>query len=227
MRIEEFLDDSADAEDLGLETPEYEITIIRADGGEPVRLDLGRTREGDTGTEIACRRGDGELFWASERVRTRLSKAPVLWRSKKVMPFETWDVEGLRITTPETSVSLTQEESIWRFADESEADLAAVQERLRDLAGLEATDHDLMTPPTREMGSVEVAFEPEDEEAAGRVLTFTFYAPLEQGGRAVVTVSGRDNVMGVQAEDVEALLGGLEALRADPPVEDGADTEAE
>jgi hypothetical protein len=60
MRIEEFLDDGVDPLELGLDLPEYEITIVRADGGDPLRLDLGLTREGDSGTEVACWRGDGE-----------------------------------------------------------------------------------------------------------------------------------------------------------------------
>ncbi len=227
MRVEEFLDDGTDPADLGLGTPEYEITIIRSDGGDPLRLDLGATREGDVGTEVACRRGDGELFWASERVRTRLSKAPVLWRSKKVMPFETWDVETLRVTTPESFVSLTQEKGIWRFADDSEADLGAVQERLRALADLKATDYDLMAPPTREMGTVEVGFEAEDADEEGTVVTFGFFAPLAEGGRAAVRVSGRDTVMGVAVGDVEAILGDLDALRAEPPDDPAEDTDTE
>ncbi len=72
-----------------------------------------------------------------------------------------------------------------------------VQERLRALADLEATDYDLMAPLTREMGSVEVIFEAEDDDQDRSALTFSFYAPLEEGGRAMVQVTGRDTVMGV------------------------------
>ncbi|MCW8984573.1 MAG: DUF4340 domain-containing protein [Thermoanaerobaculales bacterium] len=225
MRIEEFLDDDTDSEELGLELPEYEITIIRTDGGPPLRLDLGATREGDGGTEVACRRGDGEYFWASDRVRTRLSKAPVLWRSKKVMPFETWDVEELRVTTPESSSSLIFDDGFWVFADEVEANLTMVQERLRAIAELEATDYDLMAPLTREMGTVEVVFEAENDDGEQPVLTFSFYAPLEEGGRAMVQVTGRSTVMGVEAEDVEAILGSLDDLRPEPPAESDTDSE--
>ena len=60
--------------------------------GEPIRLDLGATRDGEGGAEVACRLGDDEYFWAADRVRTRLAKAPVLWRSAAVWPFNTWDV---------------------------------------------------------------------------------------------------------------------------------------
>ena len=225
MRIEEFLDQGADPRELGLDLPEYEITIVRADGREPLRLDLGATREADSGTEVACRRGDGEYFWASERVRTRLSKAPVLWRSKKVMPFETWDVAQLRVTTPESSASLVLDDGFWRFEDDTEANLTKVQQRLRALADLEATDYDLMAPLTRQMGTAEVVFEAEGDDQKPSPLIFSFYAPLEVGGRAMVQVTGRNTIMGVKAEDAEAILGDLQDLRPEAPQDPTADTE--
>jgi hypothetical protein len=225
MRIEEFLPDDTDPSELGLDLPEYELTIVRTDGGEPLRLDLGVTREGDGGTEVACRRGEGEFFWASEKVRARLYKAPVLWRSKKVMPFETWDAEELRVTAAEASISLVHTDGFWRFADDTEANLTAVQDRLRKLADLEATDYDLMTPLTGELGRVEVALEAEDEEATGELIAFSFFAPLEEGGKAMVQVSGRATVMGVEMENVEEILGDLGDLRPEPAEETVADSE--
>ena len=225
MRIVEFLDDGVDPSELGLDVPENEITVFRTDGGEPLRLDLGATREGEGGTEVACRRGDGEYFWASERVLTRLAKAPVLWRSKKVMPFETWDAEELRVTTPEGSISLVYDGNFWLFADDAEADLTRVQERLRALAELEATDYDLMAPLTREMGTVEVVFEAEDDDRERPVLTFSFHAPLEEGGRAMVQVSGRDTVMGVEVGNAESILADLDNLRPELSQEPNADSE--
>jgi len=224
MRIEEFLADDVDPEELGLELPEYELVVVRTDGGEPLRLDLGVTRESESGIEVACRRGEGEYFWASERVLTRLSKAPVLWRAKKVMPFETWDAVEFSVRTPDGTASLVHDGNFWRFPDAAEANLSAVQERLRNLAELEASDYDLMAPLTLEMGSVEVVLEAEDD-GERPVLTFAFYAPLEEGGRAMVEVSGRNNVMGVEVADVEAILNDLDALRPEPPEEVAADSE--
>ena len=221
LRIEEFLDDPVDPADLGLEAPEYEITLIRTDGGEPLRLDLGSTREGESGTEVACRRGDGEFFWASDKVRIRLSKAPVLWRSKKVMPFETWDVEGLGLSRGSDGVELEQVDGLWQFVEDSaEADYTAVQDRLRKLADLEATDFDLMAPMTAEVGRVEVVLKAADDEAESRVVSFEFFEPLAQGGRAMVRVDGRDSVMGVEVADVDVILGDFESLRPNPPAPD-------
>ena len=226
LRIEGFLDGPVDLGDLGLDAPEYEITVIRADGGEPLRLELGSTREGENGTEVACRRGDGEFFWSSEKVRTRLSKAPVLWRSKKVMPFETWDVEGLGISRGGDGIELEQVAGLWRFArDDAEASYSAVQDRLTKLADLEATDYDLMAPMTAEMGRAEVVLKAADDETEGRVLRFEFFEPLSEGGRAMVRVGGRNNVMGVEAADVDTILGDFESLRSNSPERDVADGE--
>jgi hypothetical protein len=225
MRIEEFLDDVEDPSDLGLVVPEYELTIVRADGEAPLRLDLGAIREGDGGTAVACRRGDGDYFWASERVRTRLSKAPVLWRSKKVMPFETWDAEELHLKTPDVYSTLIHDGNFWLFADDAEADLTGVQDRLRALAELEATDYDLMAPLTREMGAVEVVFKAEDDTEKRSALTFSFYAPLEEGGKAMVQVTGRRTVMGIRYEDAKSILGDLDDLRPEPPQDFDADSE--
>jgi hypothetical protein len=218
LQIEEFLDGPQQPADLGLDAPAYEVVLVRSDGGEPLRLDLGAQREGDSGTEVACRRGDSEYFWALDRVTTRLSKAPVLWRSKKVRPFDTWEVSAVVLSKGETTARLKREDYQWRFADDgAEADQASVQDRLTALAALEATNYDLMAPPTSEMGRAEVILGGgDDKDQEEKTLTFTFYEPLTENGRALVQVSGRDTVMGVETADVDAILGNLEELYANP-----------
>jgi len=222
MRIEEFLDEVADPAELGLDAPAFEVLVVRADGDRPFQLALGNTREANGVTEVACRRGDGEFFWASDRVTTRLSKAPVLWRSKKVAPFETWDAESLLLTRGSSAADLNRSDGTWQFADGAEADLTSVQERLRKLSDLEATDYDLLNPPTAELGRVEIGMEADGGAAVPLTLTFTFFEPLAEGGRAAVKVSGREIVMGVELSDVEAIVGDLESLRPEP-VEEFAD----
>ncbi len=215
LRIEEFLSEGVSPADLGLDAPEYEIVLVRSDGLEPLRLDLGATRDGEGGTEVACRRGDSEYVWALDRVRTRLSKAPVLWRAKKVGAFDTWDAAGLVMSRSEATVRLEREDGMWRFADDgAEVDQGEVQDRLSKLAGLEATDFDLVAPLTAEMGRIGVALPAGDGEPEAPTLSFTFFEPLTEGGRAMVRVSGRETVMGIDAAAVEAILGDLEGLRA-------------
>ncbi len=227
MRIEEFLDSEVDIDELGLAAPEYEITVVRSDGGEALRLELGATREGDGGTEVACRRGDGEYFWASDRVRTRLSKAPVLWRSKKVAPFDTWDVDTLRLSGGDgSSVVLERADGLWRFVgDNAEADQVAVGDRLSALAGLEATDYDLMAPLTAEIGRAEVTLGADDEASDATTIEFVFYPPLEDGGRAMVRASGRSALVGIVAGSLDSILASLDDLRPQPIGEPGDDTE--
>ncbi len=185
LKIEEFLDDRADTAEIGLVIPNYEITVIRSDGGEPVRLDFGATREGEDGAEVACRRGDGEYFWVKDRVGTRLSKAPVLWRSRKVLPFSSWEAEGLRLTSGPTTVALEKFDYQWRFTtDKAEAEQSRVQDRLTALVDLEATDYDLMAPITGEIGRAEVILSAAGEEAKTRLSPSPFRAPHRgrQGG---------------------------------------------
>ena len=89
------------------------------------------------------------------------------------------------MTTPEASVSLVLDDGFWIFPDDTEANLTKVQERLRSLADLEATDYDLMAPLTREMGSVEVVLEARD--GALRLPT----SALLEGDRVLVASDGR------------------------------------
>ncbi len=116
------------------------------------------------------------------------------------MPFETWDAEGLRLSRGGDAVELEQIDGLWRFvAGRRRGDYSAVQDRLGKLANLEATDYDLMAPMTAEMGRAEVVLKAAADEAEGSVLSFEFFEPLSEGGRAMVRVSGRNNVMGVEA----------------------------
>lgn len=220
LRIEEFLNGDVDLRELGLEAPEYELVIVRSDGAEPVRLDFGATREGEGGAEVAVRRGDSEYFWAADRVRTRLAKAPVLWRAKKVRPFETWNVEGLRLYTPDDAVELEKADFQWRSAaDGAEVDQSRVLDRLQTLSSLEATDYDLMAPLSDEIGRAEVVLGGADDGAEHEIASFTFYAPLNEGGRAMVRVSGRETVMGVDASEARKIFDDLDDLGPKPEAE--------
>lgn len=223
LHIEEFLDaDDVDLSALGLDVPEYSVMVVRSDGGEPLRLDLGATRQGAGGAEVACRRGDDDYFWAADRVRTRLSKAPVLWRSRKIADFDTWEVEELRLATPEDAVELEKVDFKWQFADDgSEADQPRVSDRLTALSETEATDYDLMAPMTAEIGTAEIFFGSEEDGDGREPITFTFFAPLEEGGRAMARVSGRATLMGVDFAEVNSIFANFDDLRPTPEIVEG------
>jgi hypothetical protein len=75
------------------------------------------------------------------------------------------------------------------------------------------------------MGNVEIVLEQNDEEKERPVIRFDFYAPLEEGGRAMVQVTGRDTVMGVDVAKVNGILGDLGDLRSEKDDTATADSE--
>ncbi len=219
LRIEEFLDPAADPEALGLVNPAYGLTITRSGGEPPIRLEFGVTREVEGSTQVACRRGDRELFWVTDRAMTRLTRAPVRWRASKIFQFDTWDAEGLTVTAGDT-VSLTRSEGIWETADGTEVDHTAVQRRLTALADLEAAEFDLIEPATEVMGEIQLTLPGDGEDASPRVVAYTFRRPFTENGQAIVVVSARDTVMTVDAAAAEEILSNPRGLlKAEGPTD--------
>ena len=212
LRISEFVANADDQGGLGDGPWEYRVVLTPNDGAEAVTLELVAPAEGEA--TILCRRDGSELIRIPEGIRTRLAKAPVLWRSPKVWPFSTLDAGKVEISTAVDSVVVDKIDGLWRLADGGEADSVAVRRRLTGLADLEVREHDLLQPPTEVMGSVILVL---DDDRGAEGLTYTFYAPIEIGGHAAVTVSSRSNVMGVDVAVAEMILGDLDQLRPNEP----------
>ena len=212
LRIEEFLDNPPPAAELGLEPPAYRITIVRSSGGDPISLDFGASRERDGRTQIACRRNAADLFWVDDRAAIRLAKAPVLWRSKTVAPFDTWDAERLTISAGGRNLTLERKDGMWVAPGGGEVEHGAVQDRLATLAALEAVDFDLVEPADPPAGTVELELKAPVDDADPARLSFAFHRPLVEGGLALVRVSGRPTVMSVAASQVEQILADPEGL---------------
>jgi len=211
VRVEAFLDEAVDSAELGLDPPAFQVTIVRSDGDDPVRLAFGAVREHEGSTQVACRRNESELFWVSDKAATRLTKAPVRWRATKVRDFDTWDAERLRLTAGEGAVYLTRNQGLWETTDGGEVNHAEVQDRLSKLASLEAVEFDLIEPGTEALGSIELALSA-DGDGAQPVISYTFYPPLAEGGGAMVVVSGRSTVMSVDASAANEILGDPSSL---------------
>jgi len=216
LRISEFVGDGGGQTGRGPDDWEYRVVLTPNDGGDAVTLELAAPADGET--TILCRRNGTELIRIPEGIRTRLAKAPVLWRSPKVWPFSSFDVGKIEIVGGSDSVVLDKGDGLWQFSDGGEVDNAAVRRRLNALADLEVREHDLLQPPTEVMGSVILVLD-DDQGAEG--LTYTFFAPIEIGGHAAVTVSSRNDVMGVDVAVAEMILGDLDQLR--PAVEETHD----
>jgi hypothetical protein len=221
LRVGDFLTADSDTAGLGLEPPEYRVVLLPSDGRAPLTVELGHPEEGDSSGTIACWRNGQDLFRVPDTIRTRLAKAPVLWRSSKVWNFSSWDVAAMELTNPTEEMFLDRADGLWQSADGEEVDGPEVSRRLNALADLEARDFDLLQPPTEVMGSVVLTL----DENGPEELVYTFYAPLEVGGHAAVTVSTRDNVMGVDSAVAETIVGDLDALMP-PPAERIAEDEA-
>jgi hypothetical protein len=213
LQVEEFLDGEVGLAELGLDPPSHQLTLVRTEGEDPVRLEFGNTREQDGSTEVVCRRDGEDIFWVTDRAATRLAKAPVLWRSKKIYGFDSWDAESIVMTAGEQQITINREKGLWELPDGGEPDYTAIQQRLSKLAGLEAVDFDLLPPTTEEIGRIELGFEPDEEGGEQDIVRYSFHRPLSEGGRAMVTVSSRDTVMSVEMAEVEEILTDLDSLR--------------
>ena len=209
LRISEFLPLDGNPAELGLDPPAFRVLLEPSEGEEGSTLEFSAPEEG--AQTIVCRRNGVDLFRVPSSIGTRLSKAPVLWRSDEVWPFSSWDVATAEFANAGEEAVVREAEDLWQFEDGAPADSAEVRRRLTALAGLEAREHDLVLPPTQVMGSVILVLD-NDQGAEG--VTFTFYSPIEDGGHAAVTVSSRADVMGIDAISAETIVGDLDRLRA-------------
>lgn len=219
IRVQEFLAPDTALDELGLEPPRRRVTLVASgEGGTATVLEFGATRTKDGATQVACRRDGKDLFWVDDRAEASLGRAPVLWRSTVVYPFDSWSASKLVLTEPDgTGATLEHRDGQWKLAEGGDADASNVLQRLATLAGLKASAYDLVAPGTPEMGTVELTLEASGDQAAQGPITFTFYRPLTADGKALVKVSARSGLMGVAAKDVESILGDLGALRPATP----------
>jgi hypothetical protein len=58
-----------------------------------------------------------------------------------------------------------------------------------------------------------------EEGVARREITLTFFAPLSEGGRAMVKVSGREALMGVDPAAARSIFASLDDLRPAAEIE--------
>jgi hypothetical protein len=226
LKVEEFLDADSDLAELALSPPRHRITIVRNTGEEPTVIELGATREAADGTQqVACRR-DRDLLWVNDRAQPSLGLAPILWRSTAVYPFDSWNVERIIFSADEATVAVNRETGMWQLADGGEVDNGNLSNRIAKLSQLKATAFDLIDPGTAELARIELTLSSssqDDEEATP--LIYTFKAPISEGGNLLVQVSDRDTFMGATQEDVEAIIGDLEAIRM--PLVEEAENDSE
>ncbi len=218
LKVVQFVDEKTpDLKAMGLNNPRYHVVLVRTEGAKPVQLDFGAKKTVDGKVRVACRRGGTDVFWVDDRAENALGLAPVLWRSRKVYPFESWNVNAATFVREGKTVQVARKEGVWKLADGTPADGGEVLSRLGKLAELRAVNFDLVASGPKQMGSVTLKIADDTaRKSSPRKVTFTFFAPLQPGGNALVKVNGRATVMSVEVAKVNAILGGLDKLRQRP-----------
>ncbi|NOZ77735.1 MAG: DUF4340 domain-containing protein [Acidobacteria bacterium] len=230
LRVVAFIDaPHPDLHALGLDKPRYKLVLVRTKGAKPIELDFGIKEKKNGTTRVACRRNGTDLFWVNDVAELPLGLAPVLWRSRKVYPFESWNVDALTLSSGGTSVALKRVSGMWKLAGGAPANGSEVLSRLGKLSELEAVSFDLVAKGPKQMGRAVIELAPGvgaagKKPAKPRKITFTFFAPLRPGGRALVKVSARKTVMSVEVKRVDLRRSRQAQGHADARSEEEGDT---
>ncbi len=202
-RIKEFLDTAPSLADLGLAAPRVSVTLVRKEGS-PLTLAFGRERDGSSGREVACQRGE-RVFWVEASATSHLLKDPKAFRSGKLLQFSTWQVDKLTLQRGEQKVVLERKEGVWRNASGQGVDSGPIFSRLSTLAELKVLAFDQPQPSGGSFAQVEVAGQ------EGLEAKVSFY-PSSTGGQVLAVVAGRPLALAVDRAKVEELFADLASL---------------
>jgi len=223
IRILGFVDTQTDGDEMGLAAPRYQVRLTLFDGSPPIVLEFGRILEEDGRRRVACRRGETDLFWVDDSAENALGKAPVLLREPRLAPFDTWDVETLKIMTGEKNVVLEREEGLWKLPSGEDALPAPIEEVVNKIAGLRIENFDLLDTGQPELGRVEITTRVPGKEETKKI-SLVFFKPMEKGGPMSAGVTGRPGLMSVGSTEVMAVFSDLDQLTqpAVPPEEEAS-----
>ncbi|MDX1502231.1 MAG: DUF4340 domain-containing protein [Thermoanaerobaculia bacterium] len=161
LEVDEFVDDPADPETLGLAAPAAVVEVAHGDAGETFRLELGgpvaeeseRTGEGPDEPGPRYARVDGQVVVVPGDLDEALARSVAEWQSKGWSIFESWEVERATLRDAEGELALDREAGEWRRSGEPVpygpvSDLlyaldSAMAERLVPAADLELSEPEL------------------------------------------------------------------------------------
>ncbi len=220
LKVVAFIDaPKPDLHQLGLDHPRYRLVLVRKKGATPIELEFGVKEKKKGTTRVACRRNGTDLFWVNDVAETPLGLAPVLWRCRKVYPFESWNVDRLTLNSGGKTVTVKRINGVWKLNGGIPADGSEVLSRLGKLSELRAVSFDLLAKGPKRMAQAVIELAPSavgKKGAKPKIVTFTFFAPLRPGGRALVQVSGRKTVMSVEVKKVHEIFANLGKLKLKP-----------
>lgn len=207
-RIKQFLDEGGDAQTLGLANPRFTVTLVRKQGA-PVTLKFGAEREEGGSKQVACQRGE-RLFWVEASTTSHLAKKPQEFRSGKLLPFSTWQVDKLVLERGAEKLEVERKEGVWRKAGGGEVDSGSIFTRLNTLADLKVLAFDQPQPSGPPLGKVRILGQDELELEAS-------FFPGSQQDQVLAVVKGRPNALAVDRAKVEEVLAGVAATGKDTP----------
>lgn len=205
-RIKQFLDEGGDLQTLGLANPSFTVTLVRKQGA-PLTLAFGAEKEEGGSKQVACQRGE-RLFWVEATATSHLAKKPQQFRSHKLLPFSTWQVDKLVLERGSEKLEVERKEGRWQSKGGGEVD--SVFTWLNTLADLKVLAFDQPQPAGAPLGKVHLSGQDELN------LEASFFLDA-QPGQVLAVVKGRPNALAVDRAKVEEVLAGVGAMAKGTP----------
>lgn len=225
LRAEEFVDDpgagaqgkpTAERTDLGLDPPRQTIRLFDRAGKELATIRIGATvpLQGDRAfARVETPSGPATTAKVPVGGLESLAKPASEFRARKALPFRTWEVSAVNLTSPTITLSFVKSEGVWSATTPSslEVEGSAVEETLKLLSELEIAAHDAAKGmPLTSIGlepqrtQIEISFEGSGSAGA---------RSLVLGARAGADViyaraSGRPGVFTVASSILDRISGG-------------------
>ena len=211
LRAEKFLDAGTAA---GV-TFQRTVRLFDTTGADIATVRLGGAVPGEEGRSYAGVEGPAgtlSLATVGSAGLEALAGAAVEFRSRKALPFRTWDADALNLSSPSVTLSFGRKEGVWTASSPASlaVDQAAIETTLRTVSELDISELDaakgrslsaldLDPPRTR----IEVRIEAE----AGKTKTLVLGSQASPGA-VYARAEGRPGVFTVPSGVLERIAGG-------------------
>jgi len=214
LRAATFVDGDAGAAELGLEPPAAVVEAVLEGREEPFRLALGApTAEG---AKRRYARAGGQLVELDTGLAELLGTPAAAWRSRAWTAVQAFQVEAAEVTGTAGAFELTRDDGEWR-RDGERIDYAAASDLLYAVADAEAEE--VLTREEAEARGLRLGEDPlltVHLDAGDREAELTLHPRVD--GRAAATSEGREAVLLLGAETVDAIVGAASAVRDAEPL---------
>jgi hypothetical protein len=209
-RVREFVDDPGELDAYGLALPRFTVVATTNDG-ERLELAFGARRDAAGSAQVALRRGEG-VVWVDAAAAERLTIDPGMWRSPRLVGFDSWAADALIIEAGGTRIELERADGLWK-ANGTEVGYGAVARRLSMLTDLKVLEFRDDRPVGEELGRLQATIDD------GRRVTVAFFAGVS-AGESLAVVDDRPGSMAVDAARAAEVLADPAALAAPAPADE-------